>query len=254
MISTVVGYLTRVFQEHKQMGSPEYIWFRGEPDCNTPLLPSLYRPKHDGSSHDENKLLQMFRMRAPSYGEVPKRGNIDQWLFLAQHVGIPTRLLDWTQNSLLGLFFALNNKNPIVWLLDPIKLNNLSISLDSQKKQKVANGFPLTWHRPDPPIINIGHENIRGAWEYDQRGLSLPVAVHPTYLHPRMSAQRSAFTVHGYKKDPISDIVPEGILSKLEIRPSAINSILSELKILGIMSSTAFPDLDGLADELKVLY
>jgi hypothetical protein len=45
-----------------------HVWFRGEPgDIGTPLLPKLYRRRRDGSEHNENKLLQAFRMRAPIF-------------------------------------------------------------------------------------------------------------------------------------------------------------------------------------------
>jgi len=80
------------------------------------------------------------------------------------------------------------------------------------------------------------------------------VAVHPTYIHPRMSAQRSVFTVHGSIKEPISNIIPHDLLRKFEIIPQFIPQLLEDLHILGIHDSTAFPDLDGLSDELEALY
>lgn len=256
MISTVVGYITRVRQEYSAWESPEYVWFRGEPDCDTPLLPSLYRPKPDGSLHNENKLLQMFRMRAPSFApsDVPERGATDQWLFLAQHVGIPTRLLDWTENALLGLYFALGHERPVVWMLDPMALNAHAVASHSAAKVVPIDEFPLTWFRPTGGRVNIGNENIRGAWERDRRGIDPPVAVHPTYTHQRMSAQRSVFTVHGKLKDSLSNIVPSSIFAEFVVNPARRQSILFELRMLGIQEATAFPDLDGLANELKERY
>ncbi|GAH33443.1 unnamed protein product [marine sediment metagenome] len=255
MISTAVGFITRIRQVYQSWGEPHYIWFRGEPSCDTPLLPSVYRPKPDGSFHNENALLQMFRMRAPSYyGElIPNRGDTDQWLFLAQHVGLPTRLLDWTENALLALYFALKEKLPIVWMIAPIRLNDLSVSEKGLDYVTEIEEFPLTWFRPESRI-NIGHENIRGAWEQDTKGVNRPVAVHPTHFHPRMSAQRSVFTVHGLLKKSLPDLVPHGIISRFEIQPSARDRLSEDLRMLGIEEATAFPDLDGLAKELKDRY
>ena len=66
-----------------------YAWFRGEPKVDSPLTPKLYRPRPNGSQHHENKLLQLFRMKARTFSALPcpDRGHTDQWLFLAQHVG-----------------------------------------------------------------------------------------------------------------------------------------------------------------------
>lgn len=256
MISTVAGYVIKIRQIFKSWESPNYLWFRGEPDVDSKLTPRLYRKKADGSFHNENKLLQMFRMRAANYSQlpVPDRHYTDQWLFLAQHVGLPTRLLDWTENALIALHFAIQNEKPIVWLLDPMKLNQLSTLKPEERPIEPIEEFPLTWFRPEGGIINIGHENIRGAWEKNTKGVNLPVAVYPTYVHPRMSAQRSVFTVHGLDKRSIADQVSQNILIKLEINPRARIDIAKELRMLGVEEATAFPDLDGLTKELSERY
>jgi hypothetical protein len=256
MITTVTGFVTKVKSQYLRWKMPQYVWFRGEPIVETRLTPKLYRPRADGSYHHENKLLQMFRMKAQSFAEnpTPDRGSIDEWLFLAQHVGLPTRLLDWTENALLALHFAVKAEKPVVWMLNPMALNTHVVSTLAGREVGEYEEFPLTWVRPKDPAINIGHENIRGAWERDRRGVDLPVAVHPTYVHPRMGAQRSVFTVHGRNKDPIDILIPASLLVRFEILPGAILNIQRELRMLGVQEATAFPDLDGLARELATLY
>jgi hypothetical protein len=228
-----------------------YVWFRGEPKSDTALVPKLYRLRQDGQPRDENKLLQFFRMKAPIFavGSCPDRKATDQWLFLAQHVGLPTRLLDWTESALVGLHFAVLEGEPVVWMLNPIELNRLSVIAG---QESTGSEFPLTWFHPANGI-NIGSINIRGAWEQDNPGVSLPVAIQPTNIHPRMSVQRSCFTVQGKDKSSLANQVPH-LLKCYYIEAGRRESIRKDLRLLGISHSTVFPDLDGLANELAELY
>jgi hypothetical protein len=233
-ISTIEEFVTRVSEDREAWGQSRDVWFRGEKEFPNGLLtnqlrPKLYWPKPDGTCHDENQLLQRFRQKAPTLAagmEVPPRsGHTDQWLFLARHVGLPTRLLDWTEGALIALYFALQNSmphhgRPVVWMLDPAKLNAFSVSPEDGN-----NEFPLTWFSQDAAapsrkelvklllvIVdegtrgkaailrgllkkmkpNIDNLNVRGAWEKGCVGTDLPVAVHPTDIHPRMAAQKKS--------------------------------------------------------------
>lgn len=229
-----------------------YVWFRGEPISDTPLVPKIYRLRPEGRTRDENRLLQLFRMKAPTFatGACPDRKATDQWLFLAQHVRVPTRLLDWTESALVGLHFALLEARPIVWLLNPIALNRMSVT--GGQESSGSDEFPLTWYHPEN-AVNIGSVNIRGAWERDVPGVSLPVAIQPTNIHPRMSVQRSCFTVQGKDKSSLWHRAP-ALLRRYEIAPNVRDVMRNDLRLLGISHSTVFPDLDGLARELEELY
>jgi len=234
-----------------------YAWFRGEPaDCDTPLIPKLYRPRNDGREHNENKLLQFFRMKAPTFSSIPcpDRGATDQWLYLAQHVGLPTRLLDWTESALVALHFALQHDKAMVWMLDPIALNRLSMT--SGQESPESDEFPLPWFHPkEPGIKNIGSASIGAAWGRGHGGIELPVAIHPTNIHPRMSVQRSCFTVHGNDRRSLADQAPQ-LLRCYRIGPTARSrkQMREDLRILGISHSTVFPHLDWLAKELAEFY
>jgi hypothetical protein len=196
-------------------------------------------------------------MRAPIFAAAscPDREAVDQWLFLAQHVGLPTRLLDWSESALVGLYFALLKDKPVVWMLNPMELNRLSASDPSI----VRDEFPLSWLEPERVVrthaglvkqTDLGSANINAAWTRDTIGTELPVAIRPTNIHPRMTVQRSGFTVHGKNKSSLIDQVPQ-LLTRYHIEPKERVAMQQHLYLLGISHSTVSPDLDGLAKELE---
>jgi hypothetical protein len=193
----------------------------------------------------------MFRARASGYHDVvPIREHTDQWLFLARHAGLPTRLLDWSEGALVALHFALkeDKKKPVVWMLNPFELNNLSYTMPAGPSFE----FPLPWYEPKAPNVNPAFENIGGAWVHDSRGVDLPVAIHPTYVHPRLRGQRACFTVQGKLKEGLNSIVSgDRILRRYVIDPGARQAMRDDLVLLGISESVVFPELDGLATELQ---
>jgi len=291
-ITSIEYFIQRVKEDCEEWKN--FPWFRGEPASTTPLLPKLYRQKRGKDPNYENQLLQHFRMKSqsPEFGYTPPRDHTDQWLFLARHSGLPTRLLDWTEGSLVALYFAIveqealneetgKKANPVVWMIDPIELNrlvvwwkrhkkcyveDLSIALsnitdeiytrivndyESYRKREFheSNVFPLTFL-----TIGIGIENIRGAWEKNTVGTDFPVAVHPTNIHPRMSVQKSCFTVHGKEKKPLNELLDKfgfKYLKRYVIDRRNMKLMLEDLRMLGISYSTLFPDLDGLAKDLE---
>lgn len=192
--------------------------------------------------YDEFQLATTFRNRPPAFGPVPARGEIDKWLFLMQHTGLPTRLLDWTESALVALFFAVWKESAydgVVWMLDPLKLHYLS---DIQ-------GFPNTWTEPGSDYFKVSFGTAEAPSAY-------PVAVQSTFVHARMSAQRSCFTVHGSNNQSFEEqfansaFTEQDHLRKYVINRKAFPKLRNELRLLGISHSTAFPDFDGLSHEI----
>lgn len=123
---TITKLIETILDDLKTWGDGTKPWFRGESGENITdfLCPKIAKYKHN----HENHVLQSFRRQAGGIANVPDRDDVDYWLMLAQHYGVPTRLLDWTEGVLHAVYFSLNREadNPAVYMLNPRKLNFLA--------------------------------------------------------------------------------------------------------------------------------
>jgi hypothetical protein len=196
----------------------------------------------------EGALMTRFRQRSLPFHSRDLR---DDWeaLFFMQHYGVPTRLLDWTENSLIGLHFALmfsraastRSTNPaIVWILDPFEWNKTALSHLSYK------GGPLA----------TGDEGLKGYAPASATMGEFPVAMYGAHNSPRIAAQQGTFTIFGSDKSPMEKLVehgkfPPSSLSCIVINHTRIGSMRKSLLDQGTTESMVFPDLEGLAREIR---
>lgn len=228
---------------HDSLGTGE-LWWRGEGDSSWPkLLPRIYRGR---SREDEKTTIKSFRRQAPARSP-ELRGELDfsEWLFLMQHHGLATRLLDWTKSPLIATFFAVRDAKAVgkqgrLWVLDPRQLNGVELDcprLILQKDPSIAAIFVSAFSDD----VNIAA----------QKNGTQTAGICPAETNLRMMNQQSMFTVHGSDKALNEHPEASRFLRDFNIPSDAKGPFLEELRRNGIGLSTLFPDLDHLAEELN---
>lgn len=242
---TVTHTLTTINQAVEIGQALPRSWFRGHSNTYNKLVPSVFRP---GSwlpptvIDSERRYLAEFKRAAPSLLPPASQPNDDiGWLFLAQHHGLPTRLLDWTQSVLVGVYFATNHQEQDgeLWAINPFHLNALS-SLDG-----IATAY-------DAPVLQFAHEAmVRIApSEGEATKLWFPIALLPPMVFPRLVSQLSAFTIHPrpYQNGELQELLPnDQDLVRYFIPAHCKGPMRSDLAELGITQRTMFQDLDSLS-------
>jgi len=271
-IVSVQQLIDRIQSDLSDWDSKTKPWFRGE-SREVPPRPSLCPKISDYEFWEENYLLQSFRRQAGGLSDVPPRDETDLWLFLAQHYGVPTRLLDWTESALHALYFAINqgNPDPRVYMLNPRKLNEVAGA------PTYDFNYPLSFHGIGAIYVQLAWTNrnlgavvvtadffyrtcdlreVENRQKAIEKRLEVPIAFPATYQDRRMNAQRSSFTIHGSSLKPIQEILKSkrddsrDILIEYQIDSNVSAKLLKDLSVLGVSASTVFPDLEHLARDL----
>jgi len=269
------------------------FWFRGESSDfkEISLVPSAYRNlvvkvnaqktkreySINGNEHPysyiESYLRAEFDRKALPF-VLSKSIESTAWnrYFLMQHYNVNTRLLDWTEDAIKALFFAIkeNTDNDAkVWILQPFELNRFTFNklFDLKIETPVIPPLSNDHHKPQELLDENGKIRLR---ELTRRYLNMdfqddktynPLAIYPPFLDERMAAQKACFTIFGNESnDGLHDIIrlqeelSDKIIDEIVIDGKSKKKMLNQLRLIGIDDSSIYPDLDGLGNALKSKY
>lgn len=258
VVRSVEGFVKEISTLREQWFPDEPLvpWCRGQERTEWGLTPKYYRLASKADGIDiEHEIREEFATRAPALSDYMKLSDdnvLYNWesYFVMQHYGAPTRLLDWTESSLVALYFAVRkntgNFNAAVWALDAWWLNKISIRSD-----EVIPPSDLGTTRLDREKVNRWlPERFKGG--KGRRLPTLPIAVFPAHTMRRISAQRSCFTLHGRDRNGLQTVLRKWKsrkappLVKFEIASWEIPQIRRTLGACGIDETAIFPDMEAL--------
>ena len=256
-ISTISEYTQIIEENYKKVNSSEreVLAFRGQSSVNYKLTPYLER-------YGVKKEREIIQLAKTSYPTTFKE-NFSPLVLLSllQHYGIPTRLLDITQNALVGLYFACNENSN-----SDGKVYVFNYKEKPPEDTAVENVIADTYHIMHPsaqemPLTSfcqsaekLHEENF--SWlnenitEYLQRKMRHIYFVRLPHLIYRQTVQSGNYILfsNAIRNEKIIskiDPIPEddsSILDKIIIERSAKKTIMAELEYFGITEMQLFPE------------
>jgi len=224
--------------------------FRGVSQASWGLSSSLIRL---GGSYTEleQHIIRSFQKYA--HLEMREESSIWNWLSLAQHHGLPTRLLDWTHSPWVALHFATDqtdqfDQDGAIWCVNIVETNKqLARPLKQRLEQTSARVF----------TSGILNEEVASLTDFDRLSDHPFVAfLEPPSLDARIVNQVGLFSVMSDPSMALDDWLPDapGVYRQVVIPAELKWEIRDKLDQANINERVLFPGLDGLCMYLKRYY
>jgi hypothetical protein len=216
------------------------FWFRGHANIRWRLTPSALRFETVAERNTALGLLSDFKRFAEIKLPNPPSPNEElKWVQLARHYGLPTRLLDWTKNAAISLYFAClkgpdeedDEQDPdgAVFILNPVDLNR---DVDP-KKPRIFDAHSDVEHINRYLKLN-GKQNAKGL---------RTIAINPVWNSERIVLQQGVFTLHGSRDFTLTGKQVTSLVC-LRVPSPSKQELLYELEGVGINEMAIFPEVE----------
>lgn len=247
------------------------LWFRGQCRDN-PLLPRVLRKVVNLNTgkvcnYNELYIITAFSSLYRNYTSERFQEKSSEFYSFMQHYGIPTRLLDWTENGVLALYFAVidgthdEDVERVVWVMNPGAINQLTTRRPSYSPLMshvpfVRARMRMVGYIKEGKLIPEFKTKESDFAELSDECLKFPIAFYPASSgNIRIATQKGCFTIHGTDHQPIESFFdnPEikKYLIKVKIPKESVASFREQLRIMGVTARSVYPDIFGLATELS---
>lgn len=244
------------------INNDDVIFFRGHSDENWVAKPSIYRENNIDKEHI------IFREVISSVPEeFISSSNTFQKLVKMQHYGLPTRLLDITENPLVALYFACiahqdKDGEILVYRVPRSEIKYFDSDTVSilSNIAKMKNNFSIQDMDKDWLLHEIRQEKYGFLPNINLDDLSKVLFVKPLLDNQRIIRQDGSFMLFGINgnKSEIAEIPEKYRLHKNNkgfiINRDNKGKILENLDILGIHHAKLFPEIDNITKYIKSRY
>lgn len=223
--------------------------FRGLSDAGYRLETTLMRLKGNYLEL-ENHLLRNFKKYA--HRNVVSGNSIWHWLAVAQHFGLPTRLMDWTYSPFCALHFATSelekfDTDGVVWAVNYVRAHRLlPENLRIQLEREGANVF----------TVEMLSESLRTLQDLDRlRDDPFVLFFEPPSIDERIANQFAFFSVMSSPRVILDEWLERNPIARKIVIPAALKwEVRDKLDQANITERVLFPGLDGLSKWLKRHY
>lgn len=287
-IGDYISFLHNLEENTCLKSMSENFMFRGQSNCTWTLSPKYFRRNIDGTriySSGIEEIMVSFQREAFPYimklnPKAIKDNSIEnlmsgihfenedlQLMQIAQHYGVPTKLLDFTRNPLVALYFACSedtNNDSCVWIVNTISYSKLYANfilnaVSNDPMLKTIKTFPRICEQN---LVDNRMANQESLFFYIPSETPIDMVIssdlHMSTLNliPKFN-KRTEEVISKTETSKTTHITREDmkeLIGKIIIPKEQTSVIRKQLNLLGINEKLIYPGLDGIGRYIDVIY